>query len=79
LFRKQDGEFSVAGDSMIFVNKHGRRCVNEKLNYNELAQQFFEWDGANVEYPNLVLTSIWDQRSQDYSASEEYGRLRGTC
>lgn len=69
------GMFSVAGDSMIFVNKHGSRCVNEKLNYNELAQQFFVWDGANVEYPNLVLISIWDQRSQDNSASTEYGRL----
>jgi succinate dehydrogenase/fumarate reductase flavoprotein subunit len=69
------GMFSVAGDSMIFVNKHGQRCVNEKLNYNELAQEFFKWDGAGVEYPNLVLISIWDQRSLDHSASSEYGRL----
>ncbi len=69
------GMFSVAGDSMIFVDKHGRRTMNEKLNYNELAQQFFQWDGAKVEYPNLVMISIWDQRSQDHSASDEYGRL----
>jgi 3-oxosteroid 1-dehydrogenase len=27
------------------------------------------------EYPNLVLAQIWDQRSQDHSASTEYGRL----
>ena len=27
------------------------------------------------EYPNLVLVQIWDQRSQDHCASDEYGRL----
>lgn len=69
------GMFSVAGDSMIFVNKYGRRVVSEKLNYNELAQKFFEWDGQRAEYPNLVLISIWDERSQQHSASAEYGRL----
>lgn len=69
------GMFSVAGDSMIFVDKHGKRVVDEKLNYHELAKKFFEWDGQKVEYPYLVLMSIWDQRSQDHSASPEYGRL----
>ena len=69
------GMFSVAGDSMIFVDKRGRRVVNEKLQYNELAQAFFGWDPAAAEYPNLVLVQIWDQRSQDHSASTEYGRL----
>jgi len=69
------GMFSVAGDSMLFVNKYGRRTVNEKLQYNELAQTFFHWDGARAEYPDLVRISIWDQRSQDHSASAEYGRL----
>jgi 3-oxosteroid 1-dehydrogenase len=69
------GMFSVAGDSMIFVNRDGVRCVNEKLQYNELAQRFFRWDGARAEYPELVLIAIWDQRAQDHSASDEYGRL----
>ena len=69
------GCFSVAGDSMIFVDKTGKRVVNEKLHYNELAQKFFEWDGANAQFPYLILTSIWDQRAQDNSASHEYGRL----
>jgi succinate dehydrogenase/fumarate reductase flavoprotein subunit len=69
------GMFSVAGDSMLFVDKTGRRVVNEKLPYNELAQAFFRWDGSAGEYPNLVLVQIWDQRSQDHSASTEYGRL----
>jgi 3-oxosteroid 1-dehydrogenase len=69
------GMFSVAGDSMLFVDKSGRRVVNEKLPYNELAQAFFRWDGTVAEYPSLVLIQMWDQRSQDHSASTEYGRL----
>lgn len=69
------GMFSVAGDSMLFVDKTGRRVVNEKLPYNELAQSFFRWDGAAGEYPNLVLIQVWDERSQEHSASTEYGRL----
>lgn len=69
------GMFSVAGDSMVFVDKRGKRVVNEKLAYNELAQTFFTWDGAKAEYPYLVLMSVWDQRAQDNSASDEYGRL----
>jgi 3-oxosteroid 1-dehydrogenase len=69
------GMFSVAGDSMLFVDKHGRRVVNEKLPYNELAQTFFEWDATAGDYPKLVLIQVWDQRSQENSASDEYGRL----
>jgi 3-oxosteroid 1-dehydrogenase len=69
------GMFSVSGDSMLFVDKAGRRVVNEKLPYNELAQKFFQWDGTAGEYPNLVLIQIWDQRAQEHSASDEYGRL----
>ena len=39
------------------------------------AQAFFKWDPAKSEYPNLVLIALWDQRSQDNSASDEYGRF----
>jgi len=69
------GMFSVAGDSMIFVDKRGLRVANEKLPYNELAQTFFRWDPATGTYPYLVLIQVWDQRAQDHSASDEYGRL----
>jgi 3-oxosteroid 1-dehydrogenase len=69
------GTFSPSGDSMIYVNKEGRRVANEKLAYNEMAQAFFQWDGAKSEYPNLLLIAVWDQRSQDHSASDEYGRF----
>ncbi|OCC07031.1 fumarate reductase [Labrys sp. WJW] len=69
------GTFSPSGDSMIYVDRQGRRVTNEKLAYNESAQAFFQWDAAKGEYPNLVLFAIWDQRSQDHSASDEYGRF----
>jgi len=69
------GTFSPSGDSMIYVNKEGHRVTNEKLAYNESAQAFFQWDGARGEYPNLLLIAIWDQRSQEHSASDEYGRF----
>jgi len=69
------GMFSVAGDSMLFVDVTGRRVVNEKLPYNELAQAFFRWDPDTGRYPHLVLVSVWDERSQRHSASDEYGRL----
>jgi hypothetical protein len=67
--------FSVAGDSMLFLDKTGRRVVNEKLPYNELAQTFFQWDPLTASYPYLVLIQVWDQRAQEHSASDEYGRL----
>ena len=36
---------------------------------------FFKWNPAKREYPNLVLFAIWEQRSEDQSASDEYGRF----
>ncbi|WP_321931254.1 FAD-dependent oxidoreductase [Paraburkholderia guartelaensis] len=69
------GTFSASGDSMIYVNQHGQRVTNEKLAYNESAQAFFTWDAASSSYPNLVLAAIWDARSQQHSASSEYGRF----
>jgi succinate dehydrogenase/fumarate reductase flavoprotein subunit len=69
------GTFSPSGDSMIYVDRNGNRVTNEKLAYNESAQAFFKWDPAKSEYPNLVLMALWDQRSQDNSASDEYGRF----
>src|SRR5262249_26316800 len=72
---EMSGMFSVAGDSMLFVDKTGRRVVNEKLPYNELAQFFFQWDPLRGEYPYLVVVQVWDPPGQDHSASDEYGRL----
>jgi succinate dehydrogenase/fumarate reductase flavoprotein subunit len=52
------GLFMPFGDSMIQVNRHGRRVMNEKAPYNERGPVHFSWDGR--EYPNLVLFQIYD-------------------
>jgi len=52
------GLFMPFGDSMIQVNRHGRRVMNEKGPYNERGPVHFAWDGR--EYCNLVLFSIYD-------------------
>lgn len=48
------------GDSMIIVNKYGRRVANEKMVYNERTQVHFQWDPTTREYPNLLLFQIYD-------------------
>lgn len=52
------GLFMPFGDSMIQVNRHGHRVVNEKAAYNERGPVHFAWDGR--EYANLVLFAIYD-------------------
>jgi 3-oxosteroid 1-dehydrogenase len=59
------GMFAVPGDSMFWVDKYGRRVVNEKTIYNELAMSFLEYDPLKLEYPRLLMFMIWDQRTMD--------------
>jgi hypothetical protein len=69
------GIFTMVGDSMIIVNKTGRRVVNEKLQYHEIAQSFFGWDGESAEYPNLVMVGLWDQRVADVAGNDMFGSV----
>jgi succinate dehydrogenase/fumarate reductase flavoprotein subunit len=62
---EMSGIFSVPGDSMIWVDKYGRRVVNEKTIYNDLAMSFLEFDGRKMEYPRLLMFMIWDQRTME--------------
>lgn len=55
------GSFLPFGDSMIQVDRHGRRVVNEKTPYNERAQVHHRWDPTAREYGNLLLFMIWDE------------------
>ena len=49
------------GDSMIQVDRLGRRVVNEKMPYNERTQVHFSWDATTKSYANLILFMIYDE------------------
>ena len=57
--------FVLPGDSMILVNRYGRRCVNEKRDYNDRTESHFEFDVSRLEYPNHLQFFIFDARSLD--------------
>jgi 3-oxosteroid 1-dehydrogenase len=48
------------GDSMVLVNKYGKRITNEKMVYNERTQTHFTWAETASEYPNLIEYMIYD-------------------
>jgi hypothetical protein len=52
--------YAPFGDSMLMVNRFGRRAVNEKAPYNERGQAHFKWDPHRGEYPDLLLFMIFD-------------------
>jgi succinate dehydrogenase/fumarate reductase flavoprotein subunit len=54
------------GDSMIYVDRNGRRVVNEKLVYQDRNRVLWERDETG-DYPNRVLFMIYD----DYVAHDE--------
>ncbi|MFC4949811.1 FAD-dependent oxidoreductase [Pseudonocardia sp. GCM10023141] len=52
--------FMPFGDSMVLVNRFGKRVVNEKMVYNERSQVHFAWDATHREYANLLLFQVYD-------------------
>lgn len=61
------GVWITWGDSMIQVNRYGRRVVNEKMAYSDRARVHGVYDTNRREYPNLLLFMIYD----DVLASSE--------
>jgi len=57
------------GDAMILVNRYGRRCVNEKIQYNERTQSHFDWDAVTGTYPNLVQMMVFDDGCRERHGS----------
>ncbi|MEV1292692.1 FAD-dependent oxidoreductase [Pseudonocardia sp. NPDC049635] len=68
------GSFMIPGDSLIVVNRFGRRVVSEKLPYHDFARTFFAWDGQLGTYPNNPLIAIWDEAATRFGG-EGFGNL----
>lgn len=67
--------FAVPGDSMIQVNKYGKRVLDEKFVYNERTQVHFQWDPVKGEYNNLFMVMIYDGRTAEVWGSFPGGLL----
>ncbi len=52
--------YSPYGDSMMMVNRYGRRTMNEKATYNERGQVHYHWDAGRCEYPNYLMFWLFD-------------------
>ncbi len=67
------GIWQTPGDSMLQVDKYGRRLMNEKGNYNDRTQTHFYFDPMRQEYRNLVSFLIFDRPClENYAGAYPY-------
>ncbi len=54
--------FYLIGDSMLLVNKYGRRIFDEKRNYTDRTMLHFVWDPVKAEWTNMLTFMLFDKR-----------------
>lgn len=59
------GIWFLGGDSMIVVNKHGKRLYDEKFVYNERTRTHLTWSATEAEYTNLYQFMIFDDHATE--------------
>lgn len=55
--------FYILGDSILMVDRYGKRVMNEKRNYNDRTMLHFVWDPLSAEWKNMLLFLVYDQRT----------------
>ena len=55
--------FYIPGDSVIEVNRYGKRIMDEKRNYTDRTMTHFIWDPQRAEWTNMLVFMIFDDRT----------------